>query len=68
MNTCRYPGCSESVVSVCDGCNCGFCSDHGTPGGDREVEDVGLVAYPSACWNCWGFNADADLKSKAEGE
>lgn len=33
-------------------------ADHGTIGGDRQVQDVGAVAYPSACWMCGGFDAD----------
>jgi len=58
MNPCSYVGCDMPTISRCDGCNRVFCEDHGTPGGDREVQDVGAVAYPSACWNCGGFNAD----------
>jgi hypothetical protein len=55
---CTHPGCFEPAPYQCDHCNGDFCPDHGTKGGDRRVEDVGAVAYPSACWECGGFNAD----------
>ncbi len=57
--TCSKPECEEISSHVCELCDNAFCSDHGSVGGDRQVEDVGWVAYPSACWKCGGFNADA---------
>lgn len=61
--TCNYlyPGtgfCEGEAKGHCDSCNATFCSDHGSVGGDRETEG-GLVAVPSQCWVCGGFNADA---------
>ena len=57
---CQYPGCCEEGVShcECDKEETSFCSDHGSRGGDSQVQDVGAVAYPSMCWKCGGFNAD----------
>ena len=43
---CSYPGCAEMALYGCDLCYPGkpFCSDHGTPGGDREAGwDVSLT-------------------------
>lgn len=51
--------CEAQPAFECDQCLRHFCSDHGTPGGDRQVQDVGAVAYPSLCWLCGGFDADA---------
>jgi hypothetical protein len=56
---CAYDGCAELAVACCDPCDAPFCADHGSRGGDRQVENVGAVAYPAACWRCGGFNADA---------
>jgi hypothetical protein len=56
---CDYPDCSEVAKHSCDSCENWFCVDHGTKGGDRQVQDVGAVAYPACCWNCGGYNADA---------
>ena len=57
---CSYDGCPEdSGLSCCDQCNKLFCSDHGTRGGDRQVQDVGAVAYPALCFRHGGFNADS---------
>ena len=55
---CAYPGCAEMAETWCNQCDSNFCSDHGTAGGDRPVQDVGLVAHPAACYRCGGFNAD----------
>jgi hypothetical protein len=57
---CAFPGCFNIADSICECCNDEhlFCGDHGTLGGDRQVQDVGAVAVPSACWKCGGFNAD----------
>jgi hypothetical protein len=44
--------CSEDAVGTCDHCDKPFCEEHGTPGGDRQVQDVGAVAYPSTCDEC----------------
>jgi hypothetical protein len=57
---CEYAGCCEDAEYRCETCETEFCPDHGTKGGDRQVEDVGAVAYPSACWKCGGFNADKE--------
>ncbi len=56
---CEHVKCEESATHSCELCNRYFCTDHGTVGGDRQIQDVGAVAYPSACWMCGGFNADA---------
>lgn len=44
--------CREQAVACCDICDHWFCRDHGKPGGDRQVQDVGAVAYPSMCYVC----------------
>lgn len=44
--------CGEACATQCDNCDRWFCEDHGWRGGDREVQDVGLVAYPSMCDKC----------------
>lgn len=58
---CEHPLCSPRRVADgwCERCEKAFCSDHGTQGGDRQVQEVGAVAFPSQCWECGGFNADA---------
>ena len=56
---CDHAGCIEEAHSCCDNCDTRFCEDHGTKGGDRQVQDVGAVAYPAVCWKCGGYNADA---------
>lgn len=60
MSICQFLGCAEMERSQCDHCDTSFCEDHGTIGGDRQVQEVGAVAYPSECWKCGGFNADAE--------
>lgn len=60
MNHCEHLECDRPGYYYCDQCVTRFCSDHGSPGGDRQVQEVGPVAYPSACWKCGGFNADAE--------
>lgn len=57
---CEHPNCDRSGTASCDQCNRYFCSDHGTAGGDRQIQDVGAVAFPSICWDCGGFNVDAE--------
>ena len=44
--------CGEAAVTTCDQCDHYFCADHGQVGGDRQIQDVGAVAYPSLCWVC----------------
>lgn len=56
---CCHPGCAEIWEYECDNCSARFCPDHGSKGGDRETEG-GLVACPSLCFRCGGFNADAE--------
>lgn len=60
--TCQYPHepwCEREAPYQCDICNRPFCSDHGTPRGDREGDESRLTeAYPSQCFACGGFNAD----------
>ena len=52
--------CGETAPYQCDNCDQWFCSDHGTVGGDREGREGEVAqAYPSQCWQCGGFNADA---------
>ncbi len=55
---CKYPECENAAMGVCCHCDAPFCSDHGTRGGDRQMENVGAVAVPSQCWLHGGFNAD----------
>ncbi len=43
----------ELAIDVCESCTKYFCSDCGTPGGDRLVGEV-EVAYPSCCDLCRG--------------
>lgn len=61
MPYCKYPECTSIAVSVCDNGidQTPFCSDHGSPGGDIQIQDVGAVAIASLCWKCGGFNYDA---------
>lgn len=59
---CDRPGCDCHAECSCEFCNSYFCSDHGTKGGDRQIQDVGAVAYPTLCWACGGFDADAGSK------
>jgi hypothetical protein len=61
MTKCAYPECPVPAIGQCDNCDSNYCFDHGTPGGDRPVQDVGMVAYPARCWKCGGFNADAGI-------
>lgn len=44
--------CLEDAPYTCDHCDKPFCAEHGVKGGDRQVQDVGAVAYPSTCWEC----------------
>ena len=45
--------CPEPSISQCDNCDAYFCDDHeGQRGGDRQVQDVGAVAYPALCEKC----------------
>jgi hypothetical protein len=45
--------CLETSISTCDQCDRPYCEDHcGQRGGDRQVQDVGAVAYPSLCTEC----------------
>jgi hypothetical protein len=44
--------CTEKAVACCDICDHWFCGEHGSPGGDRQVQGVGAVAYPSVCCVC----------------
>ena len=45
-------------------CDAGFCSDHGSRGGDRDGgsnpngSPYGAYAVPSVCWQHGGFNVD----------
>ncbi len=43
----------EPATATCEACQMPFCSDCGTPGGDRLVGEV-EVAYPSCCDLCRG--------------
>lgn len=50
---CDAPGCNEPAIACCDNCDHYFCEEHcGQRGGDRQVQDVGAVAYPSLCCVC----------------
>ncbi len=57
---CDYNGCPCAAIAACEHCGNAFCSDHGSCGGDHQIENVGAVAYPAQCWKCGGFNADAE--------
>lgn len=52
--SCGHPACEMNHVSHCDHCDTPFCEEHGRVGGDRQVQEVGAVAYPSECWKCGG--------------
>jgi hypothetical protein len=58
---CQHSPCDNHAAYCCDQCDTYFCSDHGTPGGDRDTQDVGMVAVPSLCWKCGGFNVDEEF-------
>ena len=49
---CTYPGCGELAEHQCENCDAWFCSDHGSQGGDRQVQEVGAVAFPACCDQC----------------
>lgn len=49
---CEASGCNEPAIAQCDSCDHFFCEEHGQRGGDRQVQDVGMVAYPSLCIVC----------------
>jgi hypothetical protein len=49
---CPFSGCREFAEYRCDNCDSWFCCDHGSKGGDRQVQDVGAVAYPACCDKC----------------
>jgi hypothetical protein len=49
---CYVADCGETDVLECENCGKKFCRDHGQAGGDRQVQDVGAVAYPSLCDSC----------------
>jgi len=57
--SCQHPDCKRTETTQCENCNRWFCSDHGSAGGDRQTQEVGMVAQPAACWSCGGFDADA---------
>ncbi len=38
----------------CEDCERQFCWEHGQHGCDRQVQDVGAVAYPALCDKCRG--------------
>lgn len=44
--------CGDPATRCCDNCDTWFCAEHGQRGGDRQVQDVGAVAYPSLCDKC----------------
>lgn len=46
---CLYPDCAayhDERTYQCVNCDQWFCDEHGTRGGDRQIQDVGAVAYP----------------------
>ncbi len=59
--------CPHAAECECDNCGNAFCGDHGTPGGDVQVQDVGAVARPSRCWECGGFDVDDETDEETEG-
>lgn len=44
--------CLVPAKTQCDLCGEFFCEEHGRVGGDRQVQEVGAVAYPSVCTEC----------------
>jgi hypothetical protein len=52
IKLCETDGCYEPAVASCDNCDAVFCEEHGRLGGDRQVAEVGAVAYPSMCEAC----------------
>lgn len=54
---CDYPTCPSPAQYQCDNCAANFCEDHGSKGGDQSYGE-GIMAYPSVCWKCGGFNVD----------
>jgi hypothetical protein len=49
---CAVPDCEDTAIATCDSCDRPFCEEHGQRGGDRQIQDVGPVAYPSLCDIC----------------
>lgn len=49
---CFSADCNEVAHYQCENRDAWFCIDHGQVGGDRQVQDVGAVAYPSICDSC----------------
>jgi hypothetical protein len=58
---CAHPKCEREYDTRCECCReeTRFCDEHGSLGGDRET-GYGLMAYPSACWKCGGYNVDEE--------
>ena len=53
LRLCEITDCEEPAISSCDECDRYFCEEHcGQRGGDRQVQDVGAVAYPAFCAPC----------------
>lgn len=44
--------CGDQGIQVTEQCSNKFCPEHGQRGGDRQVQDVGAVAYPALCDKC----------------
>ena len=52
---CSAPECEDPAQYTCEVCGARFCAEHGQSGGDRQVQDVGAVAYPALCDKCRGI-------------
>ena len=52
QEVCYHGVCMETDTQQCDACDKWFCLEHGQQGGDRQVQDVGAVAYPAICADC----------------
>jgi hypothetical protein len=49
---CDAADCWDEAAAQCENCESWFCGEHGSKGGDRQVQDVGPVAYPACCDGC----------------
>lgn len=52
MNECFICHEIDEQTSRCEDCERLFCREHGQRGGDRQITDVGRIAYPALCDAC----------------
>lgn len=48
METCKFPGCTETAVACCDPCETLFCEDHGS----KNMSGGSVSEEAAACWQC----------------